>query len=863
MDSTANTEREHLQAHPRFSLVRAHPALFQLLSEHERLIVHSPQGSGKRRGVLQWLATRNLPYRYFKWRRDGSARKMSAELLEKLPSAPAKVLEATRASCTPRSSAALILDLGPLGLDMLVWSEVAALCLDAEADQRIIVLTAFYPEAARLESRCASGFMREFAYYFAFNDLAMTPAEVCVLHELLPADCRAQHTSEQLFTLTKGWPGLVSDLLVRSSERLLTPVSHGEERLRTTVYDWLARNGMRFEIGEQELMWLLLWLGPLPHALFTDEEGLKDFDQALQNLQVSGLLARRLTNEQTLQLNSKPLVELVLSTYAVTLPKATLTRCRGWLERKGFQSMAIEACLRLEDWSKLETLLLANADELTARLHVYDLRRWINLLDEACEIRHPILLICAVRCAIYQGSDLEIMRYFQRVLELLRHSKPETLGKYMNEERMGRFIAEIQLYSELTQQGVMTCQEWVQGTSRCAPTNPVVLLQEAFSLAQAGDMAKLFPVVATGLAQTEAMMSWALHLTFSIFNFWMLILSCRRRQAEQSLQALRARLVDSGVSLASAYDWLDMLELLLERMAGKLQPLGKRAELFQGQPRIAQDILKNNLLVTLRADLLLLRGDIYSARQVIHELASLQSSATSRSYWFASAVTMHDALQIMAGSETHDLIRLPPTEGIELDGCSLQEQTALLWRIKMRLHQLPAETLFPLLDRVQGHLMRTGQWLRTLEVDVLRAVCLYRSRREEQALSLFMRVAGQLETESLLGVLADPFLLWRIFPEEALEPTLRHSLSQLLDQIAGRASATIAPTPQTGLAEALTTRETQVLILLSRGLKNQGIADELKLSVTTVRTHVQHIYRKLKVSNRAAATACACRMQLV
>lgn len=53
--------------------------------------------------------------------------------------------------------------------------------------------------------------------------------------------------------------------------------------------------------------------------------------------------------------------------------------------------------------------------------------------------------------------------------------------------------------------------------------------------------------------------------------------------------------------------------------------------------------------------------------------------------------------------------------------------------------------------------------------------------------------------------------------------------------------------------ELLTSRELEILNLLSTGAKNTDIADTLSLSVHTIKTHIYHIYKKLDVSNRTQA----------
>ena len=51
----------------------------------------------------------------------------------------------------------------------------------------------------------------------------------------------------------------------------------------------------------------------------------------------------------------------------------------------------------------------------------------------------------------------------------------------------------------------------------------------------------------------------------------------------------------------------------------------------------------------------------------------------------------------------------------------------------------------------------------------------------------------------------------------------------------------------------LTTREVEVLEQLSKGLKYNLIADNLFLSVGTVRKHIENIYTKLQVHNKLEA----------
>ncbi|NHD18350.1 helix-turn-helix transcriptional regulator [Actinopolyspora sp. BKK1] len=55
----------------------------------------------------------------------------------------------------------------------------------------------------------------------------------------------------------------------------------------------------------------------------------------------------------------------------------------------------------------------------------------------------------------------------------------------------------------------------------------------------------------------------------------------------------------------------------------------------------------------------------------------------------------------------------------------------------------------------------------------------------------------------------------------------------------------------------LTDREREVLKLLALGYSNEGIAGQLCISIATVRSHVLHILRKMRVRNRSQAVATA------
>ena len=61
----------------------------------------------------------------------------------------------------------------------------------------------------------------------------------------------------------------------------------------------------------------------------------------------------------------------------------------------------------------------------------------------------------------------------------------------------------------------------------------------------------------------------------------------------------------------------------------------------------------------------------------------------------------------------------------------------------------------------------------------------------------------------------------------------------------------------------MTERERQTLRLIAQGLSAPAIGATLHLSTATVKTHLQHIYAKLGVSNRARASLFAVKHGLI
>ncbi len=106
----------------------------------------------------------------------------------------------------------------------------------------------------------------------------------------------------------------------------------------------------------------------------------------------------------------------------------------------------------------------------------------------------------------------------------------------------------------------------------------------------------------------------------------------------------------------------------------------------------------------------------------------------------------------------------------------------------------------------------------------------------------YQRIARQQTTELYLLVIAAGFLALGIYIGARM--------------IGGR-PAPFDGNPQAQAALGISPRERTVLEALAAGRSNKEIARELGVSPNTVKTHVAHLYEKLKVGRRTEAIARA------
>ncbi|MGW2616792.1 response regulator [Streptomyces sp. NPDC001500] len=95
--------------------------------------------------------------------------------------------------------------------------------------------------------------------------------------------------------------------------------------------------------------------------------------------------------------------------------------------------------------------------------------------------------------------------------------------------------------------------------------------------------------------------------------------------------------------------------------------------------------------------------------------------------------------------------------------------------------------------------------------------------------------------------------------DAGLSPSVQRRLLERLSAPEPEPERTEPPVPPDGL----TTREAEVLVLIADGLSNQEIARRLSVSTATVKTHINNMFTKTALKDRAQAVRYAYRKGLV
>lgn len=156
--------------------------------------------------------------------------------------------------------------------------------------------------------------------------------------------------------------------------------------------------------------------------------------------------------------------------------------------------------------------------------------------------------------------------------------------------------------------------------------------------------------------------------------------------------------------------------------------------------------------------------------------------------------------------------------------------------------------------------------VRMPKCDGLKALGKIKLERPDQPVLMFSSHDNPTYVARAVALGANGYLLKECTAAEFLDAVNRTGRGETIwtrEELRRVTGALATPRMSTDIEVPLTQRESEVLKHLSLGLTNKEIAHALDISYETVKEHVQHILRKIGVSDRTQAAVWAVRKGLV
>ena len=291
------------------------------------------------------------------------------------------------------------------------------------------------------------------------------------------------------------------------------------------------------------------------------------------------------------------------------------------------------------------------------------------------------------------------------------------------------------------------------------------------------------------------------------------------------------------------YEWNDLDGALRHAMEGiRLTKLGGfTSYLLAGYARLVQAYqargeVKRALEVLGKAEQLVRRHDYAYMRGVIAGLRArlwvVQGNLTPASQWAqARRVSSVDELDSAGEIEQMTVARVLIAQDRSSEALEL-----LTWLLEAA----------QVVERMES----------VIKIMTLKTLAFQAQGNLDGALSVLEQALSLVEPEGYVRTFVDE--------GEPMARLLRHALSQGIapNYVAKLLAAfgeevQVTPSAMKSLIEPLSERELEVLRLIVAGLSNPEIARELVIAVSTVKSHVNHIYGKLGVESRTRAVARA------
>lgn len=629
---------------------------------------------------------------------------------------------------------------------------------------------------------------------------------------------------------------------------------------------------------------------PLCHALAPRAEGqtLADSERMLQRLEAADLFIRPVLPTAGVAGHTPTRRSWRYHSLFADFLRAQLAReqpheftrlhlaASGWYEANGRPVPAIEHAIEGGDMPHALSLLSQHAQRFLEQGRMRLLHRWFGLIPEADLAGHPRLEVIALwaTCFVHGPAQASVQLRDARcnqsgdatVQVKLRALRPLLLAmtdRYDEAMAAGREALEHMPtgcpFSDIGLMNVLAHVAWVLGD---APTSHQLL-----------DRARRTP---NSNAFTRA-------YTESVEG----MLDLHEARLHQAMARLRMALGDSGMPGHSSHGntWGGVLYASTLYEVNRLDDAQRRLNVYL--PHASEAGLPDHMIMghAMRARIAHARGDVVQAMDMLADLDYLgHQRRLPRAV--AAACLERARIQVLQGQARtareslasadlpglwdEPLIARLPSHDLEYPA---------LGQMRWDLAFGDAAAALPRIEADLAMAEVSGRQRRAMKLRLLLALAQHRCAdiaASTQSMELVLRQACQ---EGFVRLVLDEGsamlpLVQRLQARlddagmacgDAVWVEYLQSLAAALEALpraVGKAEVE-APSPAQGNAAAITAQEVRILQLLAEGHSNGALAAQLKVSDSTVRTHLRNINAKLNAHNRMQAVAAARRLAVI
>jgi LuxR family transcriptional regulator, maltose regulon positive regulatory protein len=263
------------------------------------------------------------------------------------------------------------------------------------------------------------------------------------------------------------------------------------------------------------------------------------------------------------------------------------------------------------------------------------------------------------------------------------------------------------------------------------------------------------------------------------------------------------------------------------------------------------------------------QGSADSALETAQE-ASRLAERSGAAEAIVEAAAWNARLHLTWGDLTAAVLELERIAGTPAVSVSVVREAAQIVRARLAGARGEHDEALRLLEELRQSTEAAGRTGKLIEILTLEALALWERNKREQAVGTLMRALAVAEPEGHVRTFVDEGAAMGELLSATLEvrqrghpDATRIPTRYLAELLAVLAQESAAPSADERLSEPLSERELEVLALIAAGKSNQEIASSFFVSLSTVKTHINNLYRKLGARSRTQAIARARELDLI